>query len=73
MTHYKVTCDACAADLTATGNCVGYRIKVESERLPARGPSVTLMNVLDPLPNSLHFCGMGCLRTFLDRGEEKAT
>lgn len=56
-----VTCDGCGFDLTATDNCVDYRLVLETEGRPARSSFVTAMNVYIPLKRAHHFCNLDCL------------
>ena len=65
----KITCDNCASDLTASYNCMDYRIKVEDERMPCKSLTPTMKMVepsLKMLP--LHFCNIGCLRNWVGEG-----
>lgn len=60
----KVTCDNCGAGLTTTGNSVGYRIKLCSERIPCAGGMVTDMMLWPDFKEPEYFCGMGCFRAW---------
>ncbi|MEY9413592.1 hypothetical protein ABIF74_004121 [Bradyrhizobium japonicum] len=45
MRTTEVRCDGCGADVTSTGNCVGYRLALNIEHQEVRGPYVTAMGV----------------------------
>ena len=62
-TSPKVTCDGCGDDITATGNSVDYRIILADERIPGWGGAVTDMMIYPPLGKTMHFCGVGCLKS----------
>lgn len=61
MQKLEITCDQCGSDLTATGNCVDYRIVLANESLPSLGGFVTSMMIYPPLEGTAHFCGTLCL------------
>jgi len=67
MTEYmKITCDNCNKDLTYTGNCVDYRLKLMDENIPTQSTCVTTRMLYPSLKNgSKHFCGMGCLKVWV--------
>lgn len=68
MQHHKVTCDNCGADLTSTGNSVDYRLALASEKLPlhAGAMSCTDTMIFPPITHDAHFCGMVCLKKWVD-------
>ncbi len=57
-----ITCDHCGRDLTTTGNCEDYRVRLVSEGIPPRsgGGAVTLMAVSPLFPHDLYFCNGRC-------------
>ncbi len=64
----KITCDLCSKDLTFTGNCVDYRLKLMDEIIPPYGSSVTAMMRYPSLKDgSRHFCGIVCLRGWMQK------
>ncbi len=65
MIDVKITCDKCGANLTWTDNCDDYLIVVESDRIPSRGPTVTLMHVTPQIKRKLHFCGLACMKPYV--------
>jgi hypothetical protein len=63
-----VTCDACGADITSTGNCEDWRLVLDVqakmpqyERDGKSGGAVTSMNLPRPIDGPLHFCDLKCL------------
>ena len=62
-----VTCDNCGRDISATANCVDYRLALVVERLPARSDYVTSMMLYPPIDRDAHFCGLGCLTKWIGR------
>lgn len=65
----SVTCDGCGNDLTSTSNCVDWRLALVNERLPiASGvATVTSMGVYPATMQDGYFCGVDCLRSWLDK------
>ena len=65
----EITCDGCQKDITATGNCVDYRIAMKVERLPTKSGTgfVTAMMIYPPLKNDAYFCGINCVRIWMDK------
>lgn len=66
MEHKKVTCDGCGNDISSTGNSIDYRLLLKAEKLPYRSACVTDMMIYPPIERDAHFCGIGCLRVWLD-------
>jgi hypothetical protein len=68
MLTQKVTCDHCCADITDTGNELGYRLNLSAERLliNCKAMAVTAMMVYPPINRDHHFCGLNCLREWLN-------
>lgn len=67
MTKHEVICDVCGKDITTTGNCEDYRIAISVERIPSRGPAVTLIAIDPPLDEPLHFCSRDCWRIWSEK------
>lgn len=63
----KITCDGCGRDLSSTGNCEDYRLALVNEQIRSRGGVVTAMAKYPAIERDAHFCGLGCLRKWLDR------
>jgi hypothetical protein len=62
----KITCDNCNKDLTYTGNCIDYRLKLMDEIIPPKSSTVTAMMMYPSLKDgSKHFCGIGCLKVWI--------
>ena len=62
----KVTCDGCGKDLTTTDNSVDYLLALMNQSLPTRGPVVTDLGIRPKIKRDCHFCGIRCLRKWLD-------
>ncbi len=60
-------CDACGRDLTTTGNSIDYRLALKNEHVPSVGGFVTDMMVYPAIEHDVHFCGLSCLRAWLDK------
>lgn len=58
-------CDYCKKDLTETGNCIDYRLKLTSEKMNPKGDFLTLMNILPPINQDMYFCGVECLKSWI--------
>jgi hypothetical protein len=67
MQTSKCTCDGCGADLTETGNCLDYRLALVVQLIPNFGPTAALMHIKPPISGDKHFCGIDCLRTWVDK------
>ena len=67
MQHFNIVCDACKQDLTYTYNCVDYRLALVVEPREVKGPTVTAMHVLPPLDRGRHFCGLACLKKWINK------
>lgn len=68
MKTVTILCDGCGSDITTTGNSVDYRLALLNERLPLRGNMCTDMMIYPPIKQDAYFCGVGCLKTWLNRG-----
>ena len=67
MITHKVTCDSCERDITTSSNSVDYRIVLMSEGIPSTGGAVTDMWIEPQFRQPLHFCGINCLKQWLDK------
>lgn len=64
----QITCDSCGNDLTYTSNCIDYRLSLVNVSLGSRGAgAVTSMMVYPAIPQDADFCGINCLREWLDK------
>ena len=63
----EITCDACANDLTTSSNMVDYRLALVNESVPSESGCVTAMVVYPAINRNVHFCGVDCLRAWLDK------
>jgi hypothetical protein len=65
----KITCDNCDQDLTYTGNSVDYRLKLMDEPMSIE-PGISMVTDMMRYPSlkngSRHFCGLGCLKKWVD-------
>ena len=66
-TTIQVTCDGCGRDLTTTTNHVAYRLVLSPEFIPCRGGSFTTMHVNPQIDAARHFCGIECLKVWLEK------
>jgi hypothetical protein len=62
----KIICDQCHGDLTSAGSMPDFRLKLMAENLPFESGCVFSTYVVPPIKNDQHFCGMACLRKWLD-------
>lgn len=67
MREEKVYCDSCEEDITVCENYLDYRIVLASERLPFEGKSVIDIYISPPIEGLKHFCGTGCLKTWVNK------
>lgn len=67
----KVTCDECGSDLTSTGNCMDYRLVVQSERIGSRVGVVTAMYLGPQLDEPKYFCGWRCFNEYFRKGRNE--
>ena len=67
MKKTEVRCDSCDRDLTYTGNCEDYCISLSNESIRSKDGVVTLMVMEPPLKSNAHFCGVGCLKTWINK------
>jgi hypothetical protein len=71
MKKETVTCDSCEKDISTTSNCEGWRLKLSNDKIPPRGPTVTLMAAWPPLDGDKYFCGSKCLSAWVSKREAK--
>lgn len=62
-----VICDNCNADLTYTGNCEGYYLVLGNRSKRSKGGFVTAMAIYPPVERTMCFCGLGCLKQWMER------
>lgn len=63
----EIKCDGCDIDLSKTGNSIDYRLGLYNERLPCGIGAVTDMMIYPIIERNAHFCGLLCLRAWLDK------
>jgi hypothetical protein len=63
----KITCDGCNNDLTHSSNCEDYRLALINESVPSLGGFVKSMIAHPAIKDDVHFCGVDCLRKWLDQ------
>jgi len=61
-----VTCDACNRDLSGSESMPVFRLVLQSEPIPNRGDMVFAVHVRPSVPEPGHFCGLGCLCSWLE-------
>ena len=67
----EIKCDQCGRDLSATENCVDYRLALLNQEIPSRGGAVTSMMRYPPLDQDAYFCGTRCLKAWVSAELEK--
>lgn len=66
MKTSQVNCDACGKDITATTNCIDWRIELSCQKLATLGGVVTSMCAEPELKRNHHFCGLNCLLKWVE-------
>lgn len=66
MKKETITCDFCNKDLTSGKSC-DFRIILGSQMIPVIGGSCNLGFFSDPFPETKHFCGLGCLKQWVNK------
>jgi hypothetical protein len=62
----EIYCDGCRDNLSSSGNSIDYRLSLSVERIaPHEGPVTDVMRYR-PIGQDCHFCGLKCLRNWLD-------
>lgn len=67
MRTETITCDECKRDITESENRPDYRLALLSERMEATSASSFDLLAVDPVPEPLHFCGFGCLTSYVTK------
>jgi hypothetical protein len=67
MTKSETKCDYCNKDLALTTNCEDYCLELKNKQIPRWEGSVTCMGVYPIIKSTLHFCGLGCLKHYLNK------
>lgn len=67
MKTISITCDFCGNDLKSSSNELDYRLSLNNERVPSTGGFVTSMGAYPAIKTDAHFCGVDCLRGWLDK------
>lgn len=60
-------CENCNNDISYTTNSINWRIALVNERIPSCGGVVTDMMIYPQLENDLRFCGLGCLKSWVNK------
>ena len=63
----KITCDNCDKDITYTDRMPAYRVVIDCERLQNVSNSEFAINVIPPIPNTLYFCSLGCMKNYFEK------
>jgi len=69
----KVTCDECEKDITYTTNFMDYRLTLKAENKPVY-PTLTAMTAMHITPDideTLYFCGINCLKKYINEKYEE--
>ena len=67
MKDIKIVCDYCNKELTNTRNSIDYCLSLSSQRIPCQEGAVTDIMVLPPIEREANFCGLGCLKNWIDK------
>ena len=63
----KVTCDFCGKDLTSGENFEDYSLRLINRRIPCSTLAVIDIMFIPPINKDCDFCGLRCLRKFLEK------
>jgi hypothetical protein len=66
MKKCEITCDSCKRNISFTGNSIDYRLALINEKIPSRGGAVSDMYMLPLIEDNAHFCGLGCLKKWIN-------
>lgn len=67
----KLYCDNCLRDLTTRGPMPGYSIRLTCRAIPNEGGAEFSTFVYPEFEGQKDFCGLGCLRSWLNKQEAK--
>ena len=67
----EIKCDQCGRDLSATGNCIDYRLALLNQEIPTQGGANTLMMSYPALDQDSYFCGTRCLKAWISANLKK--
>lgn len=70
MKETKIICDYCQNDLFDEIHSYGYYLSLEVRRHKTSGVVFDVM-LIPPIDQDKHFCGLGCLKQWLDKDERK--
>lgn len=62
-----IHCDECRGDITTTDATPAFRLNLSSQAMPSDSPIRHCVHIPDPLPNDMQFCGMRCLKAWINR------
>lgn len=65
----EIKCDGCGHDLTRSTNYVDYRLALVSELISNPCGVGTLMMKYPAIDAAAYFCGLQCLRKWIDHNE----
>lgn len=63
----SVTCDNCGNNLAVSSNCEDYRLALVNQPVPSAGGFVHSMLAYPAIEKDAYFCGVECLRAWLDK------
>ena len=67
-TKINTYCNHCGRDLTYTGLAVDYRLSLANEQIPVNpARNITRVAARAPLDGTRHFCGIDCLRRWVNK------
>lgn len=61
----EVKCDNCKRDISTSTNSEDWRLALINQAIPSRSEVVTDMMMSPPLYRDYHFCGLHCLKEWL--------
>jgi hypothetical protein len=67
MEEHRIMCDACGFDLTSTSNAGDYRLALCNQSIAPSSNPVSLMGFYPAIERDAHFCGVDCLRWWLNK------
>lgn len=67
MKTTHIVCDSCTRDLTESQCRPDYRLVLHAERIPTECASEPDVTVHPPIAEDAHFCGTGCLQSWLTK------